>query len=114
MGYTPTRWIVFVTVLFETATCDSVKANSFVTYAFNPSALTATDVGLAPVGMVTIKVFEAVSITPTEEEFPLVTKTREPLGVAAAQFGAENPAIVVTRFPDVSCTVTVFAYWLPT
>jgi hypothetical protein len=91
-----------------------VKANSFVTYAFNPSALTATDVGLAPVGMVAIKVFDDVSIAASDAEFPLVTKTREPLGVAAAQFGDENPAIVVSRFPDASCTVTEFAYWLPT
>ncbi len=113
-GYTATRWIVFVTVLFETATVESVNANSFVTYAFNPSALTATEVGLAPVGTVVIKVFDAVSITATDEEFPFVTKTRDPEGVAAAQFGAENPAIVANRTPFASCTVTEFAPWLAT
>jgi hypothetical protein len=63
---------------------------------------------------VDITVFDDVSITPTDEEFPLVTKTRDPLGVAAAQFGDENPAMAVTRFPVVSCTVTEFAYWLLT
>jgi hypothetical protein len=113
-GYTPTRWIVFVSVLFETDTVESVNANSFVTYAFNPSALTATEVGLAPVGTVVIKVFDAVSITATDEEFPFVTKTRDPEGVAAAQFGAENPVIVANRTPFVSCIVTEFAPWLAT
>jgi hypothetical protein len=114
IGYTPTRWIVLSTVLLETDTWESVNANSFVTYAFNPSALTATEVGLLPVGTVAIKVFEAVSITATEEEFPFVTKTREPEGVAAAQFGNANPDMVVTRPPVESCTVTEFEYWLAT
>ena len=114
IGYTPTRWIVFTTVLFETATSESVKACSFVTYASNPSALTATEVGMLPVETVAINVLELVSITPREEEFPLVTKTRDPLGVAAAQFGDENPAMVVTTLPVESWTVTEFAYWLLT
>src|SRR5260370_1271879 len=106
--------MVFTTVLFETAMSESVNAYSFVTYAFNPSALTATEVGLLPVETVAIKVFEPASITPTEEEFPFVTKTLDPLGVAPAQFGEENPAIVVTTLPVASCTVTEFAYWLLT
>jgi hypothetical protein len=69
---------------------------------------------MLPVGTVAINVFEAVSITATDEEFPLVTKTRDPLGVAAAQLGDENPAMVVTTPPVESCTVTEFAYWLLT
>jgi hypothetical protein len=65
---------------------------------------------LLPVETVAINVFEDVSITATDEEFPFVTKTRDPLGVAAAQFGDENPAMVVSSPPVESCAVTEFAY----
>jgi hypothetical protein len=59
-------------------------------------------VGLAPVGVVVARVFDAVLMTPTEAEFPLVTKTFEPSGVEVTQFGNEKPATVVSRLPFIS------------
>ena len=64
--------------------------------------------------MVAIKLFEPVSITPTDFELPFVTKTRLPLVVAAAQFGDTNPPIVFKRFPEESCTVTEPELWFET
>ena len=79
-----------------------------------PSAVTDTEVGIVPVATVAINVFEPVSITPADFELLFVTKTRFPVGLAAAEFGAENPPIVVKRFPEEPCTVTVPSYWFET
>ena len=102
--------MVFITTFVATEIDERVNAYSFTTYAIDPSPLTATDVGLLPVATVAIKVFEDVSITPAEEEFPLLTKTRDPLGFAANQFGNAKPAMDVSRAPVMSWTVTEFEY----
>src|SRR6266568_1225388 len=106
--------MVFITALVATETCERLNAYSFTTYAIEPSVLIATEVGLLPVATVAIKVFEDVSITPAEEELPLLTKTRDPLGVAATQFGNAKPGMLVSRAPVMSWTVTEFEYWLLT
>ncbi|GAA2344851.1 hypothetical protein Scani_82050 [Streptomyces caniferus] len=68
-----------------------------VTYARVPSGLIATKVGAAPVGMVAVTVFVAVSITLTVFEPRLATYARAPPGVRAIPWGVsptgmETPA----------------------
>jgi hypothetical protein len=66
---------------------ESEKPTSLVTYAAVPSALIATAVGRLPVAIVAATLFDAVLITETDPELPLVTKTLFPFGVIARPFG---------------------------
>src|SRR2546425_725876 len=114
IGYGPIRGIVLTTVLLAMSSTDTVNEYSLTTQACAPSGVTATPVGIDPVGSVASKLPAPVSITETVPPLPLVASTRLPLGLAVIEFGDISPRMVFSRFPAESCTVTEEEYWLLT